>query len=134
MVYKLAVDARVDAGPPGVKGSAELAGVGTSEAAPSAGSVRERRSRASRPYRGVRHVENLSREHAGDFDTGSDANVVAEVEAAPSVLIEAHDGGPVHGARSFPAETLLAASPADAPPPGLWSKLEAQLRREGIIK
>lgn len=70
-------------------------------------------------------MENLSHEHAGAAHV-ADADVVV-VEDAPS-----HVGDAGSSAGPRPAVSL-ADLPADAPPPALWSKLEAQLRREGII-
>lgn len=69
-------------------------------------------------------MENLSHEHTSALDD----------DVEPSHVLQA---GGVEGAVSVtqtrPATVSLADLPADAPPPALWSKLEAQLRREGII-
>lgn len=74
-------------------------------------------------------MENLSHEHTSALE-----GVVSDDLAEPSYVVEA---GGVEGAVSVtqarPATVSLADLPADAPPPALWSKLEAQLRREGII-
>ena len=59
-------------------------------------------------------MENLSREHVASGD----------VEAEPSLGT----------AKPKRAAADLQDLPVEAPPPGLWSKLEAQLRREGIIR
>ncbi len=67
-------------------------------------------------------MENLSHEHvSGVVDDRSSVVEVAGGEGAVSVTL----------GRAAPVS--LADLPADAPPPALWSKLEAQLRREGII-
>lgn len=76
-------------------------------------------------------MENLSHEHAGTAHVGD------TVDEAPSHVSDgASSAGSSAGAVSVtlarPAVSL-ADLPADAPPPALWSKLEAQLRREGII-
>jgi hypothetical protein len=67
-------------------------------------------------------VENLSHEHvSGVVDDRSSVVEAAGGEGAVSVTL------------ARPVPVSLADLPADAPPPALWSKLEAQLRREGII-
>lgn len=67
-------------------------------------------------------MENLSHEH------------VSGVVDDRSCVVEAAGGeGAVSVTLARPAPVSLADLPADAPPPALWSKLEAQLRREGII-
>jgi hypothetical protein len=63
---------------------------------------------------GSETVENLSHEHVG-----VSGDVAAE---QPS------------GAATPKRTASLPEMPEEAPPPGLWSKLEAQLRREGIIR
>ena len=59
-------------------------------------------------------MENLSHEHAG----------VSDAQAEPSTA----------AVKPKRASAELPELPVEAPPPGLWSKLEAQLRREGIIR
>ena len=59
-------------------------------------------------------MENLSHEHVG---------VSGDVEVEPS-----------SGTAKPKRTASLPEMPEEAPPPGLWSKLEVQLRREGIIR
>lgn len=67
-------------------------------------------------------MENLTHEHTG-----------AVLSDEPSGVVEAGGEGAVSVTQGRPAVVSLEDLPADAPPPALWSKLEAQLRREGII-
>jgi hypothetical protein len=71
-------------------------------------------------------VENLSHEHAGPA-CGSLASSGGRGRA-PDVRA---DAGP-RPARGQPAREVLLQATAE-PPPGLWSKIEAQLRRDGVI-
>lgn len=67
-------------------------------------------------------MENLSHEHA--------ATCGVEVDCVGTSF----QGGLVtRSARSKPHVDPLASVPVEAPPPGLWSKIEAQLRHEGVI-
>lgn len=68
-------------------------------------------------------MENLSHEHA--------ATCGDEVDC---VGMSVQGGLGSMSARSKrPLVDPLASVPLEAPPPGLWSKIEAQLRHEGVI-
>jgi hypothetical protein len=69
-------------------------------------------------------VENLSHEHVATCCGDEVVGVGTSVRGGPDA----------RSARSTaPHVDPLASVPAEAPPPGLWSKIEAQLRHEGVI-
>lgn len=69
-------------------------------------------------------MENLSHEHAVTCCGDEVDGVGTAVRVGP---------GTASARSKRSAVDLLASVPEKAPPPGLWSKIEAQLRHEGVI-
>jgi hypothetical protein len=65
-------------------------------------------------------VENLSHEHVGE---APDVEASRETARPKRIAVEPSE-----------LQKKLPDVADEPPPPGLWTKLEAQLRREGIIR
>lgn len=77
-------------------------------------------------------MENLSHEHAATCGDEVDC-VGMSVQGGLGSMSARSKRPTVCAVYGTPNVDPLASVPLEAPPPGLWSKIEAQLRHEGVI-